>query len=119
MLEIFQHVDRGKLCENFIQMLEKIDLVIFHLEDSETVMYMNQSFLIFFINLISRDLVTNIIPDERYDVSGTVISNELFSIIKEPFLISVSNILDERYTNQMEIIYTQFIQFIIDTALSK
>ena len=63
-----------------------------------------------------RDLVTNIISDKRYDVSGAVISSELFSRIKEPFLISVSNILDERYTQQMEIIYTQFIQFIINTA---
>ena len=63
-----------------------------------------------------RDLVTNIISDKRYDVSGAVINSELFSRIKEPFLISVSKILDERYTQQMEIIYTQFIQFIINTA---
>ena len=75
------------------QLMDRVDLVVFHLEEENTILEILQN--------TSMDL------KNQYNLST-------FSNIPEPLLCTIGMILEERYTQQMETIYKLFIPFIFE-----
>jgi len=96
--DVLRHLSEDQISLMVEQILDRIDLVVFHLEEEQTVI----------------ELIQNTSTDMRSQYN---IPSSFFANIPEPFLTTIELILDARFTSQMQTIYTKFIEFIVSTMV--